>query len=41
MSGATAVHRSRRTPARRPTSDVASPSKKRETGPRLGSVLGK
>ena len=41
MSGATAVHRSRRSPASSPTSLVDSPSKKREIGPRLGSVLGK
>ncbi len=41
MSGATAVQRSRRTPARSATSVVASPSKKRDTAPRLGSVLGK
>ena len=41
MSGATAAQTSRRTPAFRPTSLVASPSKKRETGPSMGAAEGK
>ena len=39
MSGVIAVHRSRRRPAFRPTSLVASPSKKRLTGPRPSPVV--
>ena len=41
MSGAIAVQTSRRQPARRPTSLVASPSKKREIGPSIGAADGK
>ena len=39
--GEIALQTSRRSPARRPTSLVASPSKKRETGPSVGSSVGK
>ena len=41
MSGATEIQTSRRRPASRPTSLVASPSKKRETGPSIGPADGK
>ncbi len=41
MSGAIAVQTSRRQPAFNPTSLVASPSKKREIGPRSGAEDGK
>ena len=41
VSGATDTQTSRRRPAFRPTSLVASPSKKRDTGPSIGPADGK